>query len=119
LKKRVLASVVLGLSLLGSSAVFASSDDDATHGEINLDETRDLYNITKLTRSKAGGGTWYHGIEKGWVKSNYNHTKKTHKSSAAAGQRFFSAKWKSKNEGYTYASVAEVLWGNKCFWDTK
>lgn len=53
----------------------------------------------KLTKTKAGGGTWYHGFEGGFVKSNYNHTKKTHKSSAAAGQRFFESKWKKKMKG--------------------
>ncbi|MBV2240888.1 lactococcin 972 family bacteriocin [Bacillus inaquosorum] len=41
-----------------------------------MDETRDLIQIMKLTKTKAGGGTWYHGFEDGQVKSNYNHTKR-------------------------------------------
>ncbi|KAA6446897.1 lactococcin 972 family bacteriocin [Bacillus swezeyi] len=119
MKNKVLASLVLGISLLGSSAVFASSADESTHGEVNLDETRDLIKLAKLTKSYVGGGTWYHGFDKGWVKSNYNHTKKTHRSSAMAGSRYFTSEWKAKDEGYTYASVAEVLFGNRAFWDTK
>ncbi|MCY9186119.1 lactococcin 972 family bacteriocin [Bacillus halotolerans] len=121
MKKKVFASIMLGATLLvSSSVVFASSSDEATHGEVNLDETRDLIQIMKLTKTKAGGGTWYHGFEDDQVKSNYNHTKKTHKSSAqAGGERFFSSKWKKKDEGYTYASVYQTLWGNRAFWDTK
>ncbi|WP_186319556.1 lactococcin 972 family bacteriocin [Bacillus pumilus] len=119
MKKKVLASIVLGLGLLGGQATFASQSNDVNHGEVNLDETRDLISTMKLTKSKPGGGTWYHGFEGGYVKSNYNHTKKTHRSSAKAGQRYFSAKWKKKNEGYTYASVAETLWNNAAYWDTK
>ncbi|XAK55381.1 lactococcin 972 family bacteriocin [Bacillus inaquosorum] len=121
MKKKVFASMVLGAALLvSSSVVFASSSDEATHGEVNLDETRDLIQVMKLTKEKAGGGTWYHGFEGGQTKSNYNHTKKTHKSSAAAGgERYFSSKWKKKDEGYTYASVYTTLWGNRAFWDTK
>ncbi|MCI3196894.1 lactococcin 972 family bacteriocin [Bacillus atrophaeus] len=119
MKKKVLAPIVLGIALLGGQAAFASPSDDVNHGEINLDESRDLMHAMKLTKTKAGGGTWYHGFEGGFVKSNYNHTKKTHKSSAAAGQRFFESKWKKKNEGYTYASVAETFFGNKAFWNTK
>ncbi|MBK4203082.1 lactococcin 972 family bacteriocin [Bacillus subtilis] len=111
--------MVLGAALLVSSSVFANSSDDATHGEVNLDETRDLIHVMKLTKTNAGGGTWYHGFEGGYVKSNYNHKKKTHKSSASAGPRINVSPWKKKNEGDTYASVAETIWGNRAFWDTK
>ncbi|MES5395446.1 lactococcin 972 family bacteriocin [Bacillus amyloliquefaciens] len=119
MKKKVLASIVLGIGLLGGQAAFASQSDDVNHGEVNLDETRDLMSAMKLTKTKAGGGTWYHGFEADQVKSNYNHKKKTHKSSAAAGSRFYESKWKKKNEGYTYASVYQTLFGNKAYWDTK
>ncbi|MCD7911087.1 lactococcin 972 family bacteriocin [Bacillus velezensis] len=119
MKKKVLASIVLGLGLLGGQAAFANQSPDVNHGEVNLDETRDLAGALGLTKTKAGGGTWYHGFEGGDVKSNYNHTKKTHKSSVKAGQRYFSAKWKKKDEGYTYANVAMTIWNNAAFWDTK
>ncbi|MFH6684866.1 lactococcin 972 family bacteriocin [Bacillus amyloliquefaciens] len=119
MKKKVLASIVLGIGLLGGQAAFASQSNDVNHGEVNLDETRDLMSTMKLDKSTPGGGTWYHGFEKGQVHSNYNHKKKTHKSSAAAGARFYETRWNTKNEGYTYASVYEALFGNKAFWDTK
>ncbi|KXZ17698.1 hypothetical protein P4T89_08315 [Bacillus nakamurai] len=63
MKKKVLASITLGIALLGGQAAFASQSDDVNHGEINLDESRDLMSALKLTKSSASGGTWYHGFE--------------------------------------------------------
>ncbi|MFJ5963222.1 hypothetical protein [Bacillus sp. NPDC093026] len=40
-----------------------------------MNETRDLMSAMKLTKTKAGGDTWYQGFEDGQVKSNYNHIK--------------------------------------------
>ncbi|KXJ36480.1 hypothetical protein AX282_04470 [Bacillus spizizenii] len=84
MKKKVFASMVLGATLLVSSSVFASSSDDATHGEVKLDETKDLIKVMKLEMTRAGGGIWQYGFSDGKVISNYNHTKKTHKSSVKA-----------------------------------
>lgn len=64
MKKKVLASIVLGIGFLGGQAAFASQSNDVNHGEVNLDESRDLMSAMKLTKSTPGGGTWYHGFEK-------------------------------------------------------
>lgn len=93
--------------------------DTNTYSEtINGTPVRD--GIKALVSESAGGGSWDHGfIGIKSVYSDYNHTGKTHRSSASNFRSTDRAPWKSKYGGWTYASIAQSLWGNKANWNTK
>lgn len=72
------------------------------------------------TTEKVGGGVWIYGIGGGNSYSYYDHSSKTHKSTACAG---FGTSCKTSGwVGKGTRSVAQILksaWGNTAFWDTK
>jgi lactococcin 972 family bacteriocin len=72
------------------------------------------------TTQRVGGGVWIYGIGGGNSYSYYDHSGKTHKSTACAGfgTSCRSSGWVAKGT----RSVAQVLrtaGGNTAFWDTK
>ncbi|WP_223068719.1 lactococcin 972 family bacteriocin [Paenibacillus caui] len=110
MKKKLIALVV---ALAIPTSAFA-----AEHGSITM--IRD--GITPMVVEDAGGGTWDHDFSvdqpyRHW--SNYNHTSKTHKSSAGNLFTTVSSEWKSSTEGWTYATCSDTLFGNTANWDTK
>jgi len=72
------------------------------------------------TTQKVGGGVWIYGIGGGNSYSYYDHSSKTHKSTACAG---FGTSCKTsgwvKKGTRSVAKVLRTAGGNTAFWDTK
>ncbi|EPD9049748.1 lactococcin 972 family bacteriocin [Listeria monocytogenes] len=66
----------------------------------------------------AGGGTFWVTWGQDRHYSNYQHTKKTHRSSASNYRATERSSWKAKNNLAT-AWIKSSLWGNKANWATK
>lgn len=112
MKKRFFALIIGAVLLIPTANAFAES------GSVTM--TRN--GITPMVVESAGGGTWDHGFSSSspyehW--SNYDHTEKTHMSSAGNFHSTVSSEWNSATEGWTYARCADTLWGNTANWNTK
>lgn len=132
---RRVATLFAGLVMAGAialpSAASASTmtDGGATAGgsaaitggegsQVIIDDT--IGDGKLRTTEKVGGGVWIYGIGGGNSYSYYDHSSKTHKSTACAGfgTSCKYSGWVSKGT----RSVAQVLrtaGGNTAFWDTK
>jgi lactococcin 972 family bacteriocin len=105
---------LVGEQASGGSAVITGGEGtrvvvDDTSGDGRLRATQ-----------RVGGGVWIYGIGGGNSYSYYDHSGKTHKSTACAGfgTSCRSSGWVAKGT----RSVAQVLrtaGGNTAFWDTK
>ncbi|OII33073.1 hypothetical protein BIU98_06370 [Curtobacterium sp. MMLR14_010] len=131
-------TVALGAALVGALALPATASASAsgegvvgdqasggsaviTGGEGTRVVVDDTANDGRLrTTQRVGGGVWIYGIGGGNSYSYYDHSGKTHKSTACAGfgTSCRSSGWVAKGT----RSVAQVLrtaGGNTAFWDTK
>ncbi|PZF90749.1 lactococcin 972 family bacteriocin [Listeria ivanovii] len=89
----------------GEKVIFSKSKDAST-------------NSRPLLKASAGGGKFWvkWGGDRHW--SNYNHSTKTHRSSASNNRATEYSGWKSKGR-LASVWIKSSLWGNKANWSTK
>jgi lactococcin 972 family bacteriocin len=105
---------LVGDQASGGSAVITGGEGT----QVVVDDTAE--GVRPQTTQRVGGGVWIYGIGGGNSYSYYDHSGKTHKSTACAGfgTSCRSSGWVAKGT----RSVAQVLrtaGGNTAFWDTK
>ncbi|MBC1490170.1 lactococcin 972 family bacteriocin [Listeria sp. FSL L7-1485] len=134
MKKRLCVLGIALFTILAPVGAFAS-DNTATEiqGETNLDNliskksegekvifsesTKTSTNSPQLFKAAGGGTFWVKwGGDRHW--SNYNHPKKTHRSSASNYRATARSSWKSKGK-LASVWIKSSLWGNKAYWATK
>ncbi|MBC1485603.1 lactococcin 972 family bacteriocin [Listeria seeligeri] len=133
-KKVCVLGITLFTVLAPVGALAADSTTKEVQGETNLDnliskntegekvifsESKEAStNSRPLLKASAGGGTftvkW--GGDRHW--SNYNHSKKTHRSSASNNRATERSEWKSKGK-LASVWIKSSLSGNKANWATK
>ncbi|MBC2375504.1 lactococcin 972 family bacteriocin [Listeria welshimeri] len=133
MKKKVCVLGIALFTVLSPLGVLAS--ENLTEGETSLDslmnaskqgekvifsETTESTTSKKplLKASSAGGGTFWVTWGQDRHYSNYQHSKKTHRSSASNYRATEKSSWKTKNNLAT-VWIKSSLWGNKANWATK
>lgn len=114
MKRKLIALTVGAVLLIPGANVFAKAE----HGTVNMDRN----GFTTMTIENAGGGYWDHDFSLSFPYihwSNYNHTSKTHKSSAGNLTQTVSSQWALSTGGMTFASISDTATGNTANWDTK
>ncbi|EAF6003280.1 Lmo2776 family bacteriocin [Listeria monocytogenes] len=131
MKKKVCVLAIALLTVLSPMGALAAQN--LNEGETSLDSlmsanktgekvifsetTTGKKPLLKATQS-AGGGTFWVTWGQDRHYSNYQHTKKTHRSSASNYRATERSSWKAKNNLAT-AWIKSSLWGNKANWATK
>ncbi|EAD3477130.1 lactococcin 972 family bacteriocin [Listeria monocytogenes] len=131
MKKKVCVLAIALLTVL--SPIGALAAQNLNEGETSLDslmsanKTGEKVIFSETTTGKktllkaaqsAGGGTFWVTWGQDRHYSNYQHTKKTHRSSASNYRATERSSWKAKNNLAT-AWIKSSLWGNKANWATK
>ncbi|EAF1045067.1 lactococcin 972 family bacteriocin [Listeria monocytogenes] len=131
MNKRVCVLAIALLTVLSPMGALAAQN--LNEGETSLDslmsanKTGEKVIFSETTTGKkpllkaaqsAGGGTFWVTWGQDRHYSNYQHTKKTHRSSASNYRATERSSWKAKNNLAT-AWIKSSLWGNKANWATK
>ncbi|EAE7094182.1 lactococcin 972 family bacteriocin [Listeria monocytogenes] len=131
MKKKVCVLAIALLTVLSPMGALAAQN--LNEGETSLDslmsanKTGEKVIFSDTTTGKkpllkaaqsAGGGTFWVTWGQDRHYSNYQHTKKTHRSSASNYRATERSSWKAKNNLAT-AWIKSSLWGNKTNWATK
>ncbi|EFN3772433.1 Lmo2776 family bacteriocin [Listeria monocytogenes] len=131
MKKKVCVLAIALLTVL--SPIGALAAQNLNEGETSLDslmsvnKTGEKVIFSETTTGKKpllkaaqsyGGGTFWVTWGQDRHYSNYQHTKKTHRSSASNYRATERSSWKAKNNLAT-AWIKSSLWGNKANWATK
>ncbi|EEU7817493.1 Lmo2776 family bacteriocin [Listeria monocytogenes] len=131
MKKKVCVLAIALLTVLSPMGALAAQN--LNEGETSLDslmsanKTGEKVIFSETTTGKkpllkaaqsAGGGTFRVTWGQDRHYSNYQHTKKTHRSSASNYRATERSSWKAKNNLAT-AWIKSSLWGNKANWATK
>ncbi|MED3951502.1 lactococcin 972 family bacteriocin [Priestia aryabhattai] len=143
--KKIVSTLLLSGCLISSTiGVSAASLGDGNTGEVNLDNYKQQYEAWKDThttgtfkifptstttdsgsystaavkKTDAGGGKFWveWGGDRHW--SNYEHAKKTHRSSASNHRGTNRSDWMPKGE-LANIGIKSSLYGNKAGWATK
>lgn len=131
MKKKVCVLAIALLTVLSPMGALAAQN--LNEGETSLDslmsanKTGEKVIFSETTTGKkpllkaaqsAGGGTFWVTWGQDRHYSNYQHTKKTHRSSASNYRATERSSWKAKNNLAT-TWIKSSLWGNKANWATK
>ncbi|MCD2253978.1 lactococcin 972 family bacteriocin [Listeria marthii] len=131
MKKKVCVLAIALLTVLSPMGALAAQN--LNEGETSLDslmsanKTGEKVIFSETTTGKkpllkaaqsTGGGTFWVTWGQDRHYSNYQHTKKTHKSSASNYRYTESSPWKTKNK-LASVWIKSSLWGNKANWTTK
>ena len=116
MNKKILAVSLVSFLALGSLPVLASqSVQTSEHSGYAVEEN----NKDGLDHDQVGGGDWWHGIDFGYVISNYQHRSCVHGSSVYAHDAGDDSGWCSPDTEARAKKLMSPLGGNETFWRTK